>query len=149
MKEANNLDWDLIYMGRKILNVDTAEERVEGSEHMVWAGYSYWTVGYLLSLSGAKKLLEGNPLGKMVPVDEYLPIMYNKHPKEEYWKHFPVRNVKGFSADPMLIYPTHYTGQTNHYSDTETSVLIYDEEEKKQQAATLASVAIAAAKEEL
>lgn len=68
-------------MGRKILNVDTAEERVEGSEHMVWAGYSYWTVGYLLSLSGAKKLLEGNPLGKMVPVDEYLPIMYNKHPK--------------------------------------------------------------------
>ena len=68
-------------MGRKILNVDTAEEPVEGSKHMVWAGYSYWTVGYLLSLSGAKKLLEGNPLGKMVPVDEYLPIMYNKHPK--------------------------------------------------------------------
>ena len=57
------------------------EDRVNGTTNLVWADYSYWTVGYLLSLNGAKKLLEGKPLGKMVPVDEYLPIMYDKHPK--------------------------------------------------------------------
>ena len=56
------------------------EKRVEGSELLVEADYSFWTLGYLLSKSGAKKLLAGNPLGKMVPVDEYLPIMFNKHP---------------------------------------------------------------------
>ena len=56
------------------------EKRVKNSQWLVEADYSFWTLGYLLSLSGAKKLLAGNPLGKMVPVDEYLPIMFNKHP---------------------------------------------------------------------
>ena len=57
------------------------EKSVDGASLLVEADYSYWTLGYLLSISGAKKLLAGNPLGLMVPVDEYLPIMYNKHPK--------------------------------------------------------------------
>jgi len=133
--KANDLEWDLIYLGRKRLNVTLPEDRVNGTTNLVWADYSYWTVGYLLSLNGAKKLLEGKPLGKMVPVDEYLPIMYDKHPKKSYWEKFPVRNLIGFSIDPLVIYPTHYTGQNNHYSDTETSVLMYEkaEEMKKQE----------------
>ena len=56
------------------------EKRVQGSEWLVEADYSFWTLGYLLSNAGAQKLLAGDPLGKMVPVDEYLPIMFNKHP---------------------------------------------------------------------
>ena len=56
------------------------ENRVSGSKWLVEADYSFWTLGYLLSNSGARKLLAGDPLGKMVPVDEYLPIMFNKHP---------------------------------------------------------------------
>ena len=43
--------------------------------------YSYWTLGYLLSRRGAVKLLEAKPLEKMLPVDEYFPIMYNRHPE--------------------------------------------------------------------
>jgi len=101
-----------------------AEKAVEGAPLLVEADYSYWTLGYLLSLSGAKKLLAGKPLGIMVPVDEYLPIMYDKHPKWEYSKHFPVRDLKAFSAEPLLIYPTHYTGQDNHFSDTEAASIV-------------------------
>lgn len=56
------------------------EKSVPGTNILVEADYSYWTLGYMLSLSGAKKLLAGDPLPKMVPVDEYLPIMFNKHP---------------------------------------------------------------------
>ena len=56
------------------------EKSVEDASLLVEADYSFWTLGYLLSNSGAKKLLAGDPLGKMVPVDEYLPIMFNKHP---------------------------------------------------------------------
>ena len=62
------------------MQTEVPEKRVPGSKFLVEADYSFWTLGYLLSLSGAKKLLAGSPLGKMVPVDEYLPIMFNKHP---------------------------------------------------------------------
>ena len=35
--------------------------------------------------SGAKKLLDAEPLTKMVPVDEFVPIMFDRHPNET-WK---------------------------------------------------------------
>ena len=48
---------------------------------LVWAHYSYWTLGYMLHRKGALKLLGQNPLNKMVPIDEYIPIMFDKHPR--------------------------------------------------------------------
>ena len=57
------------------------EPLVEGSQYLVHAGYSYWTLGYMLSHRGAKKLLAAKPLENMVPVDEYLPILFDKHPR--------------------------------------------------------------------
>lgn len=50
-------------------------------KNLVIPDYSYWTLGYALSLQGAKTLLEAQPLSKMLPVDEFLPVMFNKHPK--------------------------------------------------------------------
>ncbi|WAR30593.1 GLT25-like protein [Mya arenaria] len=65
-------DWDLIYLGRKRLN--RKDERfVEGTDNIVWPSYSYWTLSYLLSAQGAKKLLAQMPLQNLLPVDEYLP----------------------------------------------------------------------------
>lgn len=60
------------------MQLETPEKYI--SDWLVEADYSYWTLSYALSLSGAKKLLAGKPLGKMVPVDEYIPILSNKHP---------------------------------------------------------------------
>lgn len=57
------------------------EHYVTGSDKIVWAKYSYWTLGYVIRLSGARKLINGNPLPKMVPVDEYIPIMFDEHPE--------------------------------------------------------------------
>lgn len=37
--------------------VKKSENWVEGSDKLVHASYSYWTLGYALSLEGAKKLL--------------------------------------------------------------------------------------------
>ena len=48
---------------------------------LVHVDYSYWTLCYILSYQGAKKLLKGDPLGKLIPVDEYIPIMFDKHPE--------------------------------------------------------------------
>lgn len=55
------------------------EELILGSMMLVRPSYSYWTLGYLLSLSGAQKLIDAKPFDNLLPVDEYFPIMYNRH----------------------------------------------------------------------
>ncbi|XP_050301712.1 glycosyltransferase 25 family member isoform X2 [Anthonomus grandis grandis] len=127
MSEASKVqNWDLVYFGRKRLR-DQEEPWVEGAKYLVEAGYSYWTLGYALSLSGAQKLLDAKPLTKLVPVDEYLPILFDKHPRENWKGYYPKRDLVALSADPLLIYPTHYTGEEGYISDTEDSVVIPEE----------------------
>ncbi|XP_043940389.1 procollagen galactosyltransferase 1 isoform X2 [Protopterus annectens] len=125
--EEEQLDWDLIYIGRKRMQLEHPEKAVPDVRNLVEADYSYWTLGYVISLQGAQKLLDVQPLSKILPVDEFLPIMFNKHPKSEYMKYFENRNLKAFSAEPLLVYPTHYTGDAGYISDTETSTLWNDE----------------------
>lgn len=117
------LDWELIYIGRKRMQVAEPEKAVPNVPGLVEADYSYWTLGYVLSLAGARKLVGAEPFGKMLPVDEFLPIMYDKHPVAEYKEHYQRRDLRAFSAEPLLIYPTHYTGQPGYLSDTETSTI--------------------------
>uniref|UniRef100_A0A3B4T3J2 Cerebral endothelial cell adhesion molecule n=1 Tax=Seriola dumerili TaxID=41447 RepID=A0A3B4T3J2_SERDU len=124
--ELVELDWDIIYFGRKQVNPGN-EEPVENVRNLVMADYSYWTLSYAISLQGAQKLLNAEPLSKMLPVDEFLPIMYDKHPNEDYKSHFPNRNLQAFSARPLLVQPCHYAGEPKWVSDTETSTLWDDD----------------------
>ncbi|XP_066250477.1 glycosyltransferase 25 family member [Euwallacea similis] len=125
MSEVSRIvpEWDLVYFGRKKMQ-DNDEPWVEGADFLVEAGYSYWTLGYVLSMSGATKLLDAEPLKKLVPVDEYLPILFDKHPKENWKGHYPKRDLIALSAAPLLVYPTHYTGEKGYISDTEDSKVI-------------------------
>lgn len=68
------------YIGRKRMQVDHPEKAVPNIHNLVEADYSYWTLGYMISLQGAEKLLKAEPLKRILPVDEFLPIMYDKHP---------------------------------------------------------------------
>ena len=43
--------------------------------------------------------------------------------RSEYKTHFSPRDLRAFSVEPLLIYPTHYTGDDGYVSDTETSVV--------------------------
>ena len=43
--------------------------------------YSHWTIAYALTIEGARKLIDANPLDNILPVDEFLPIMFDKQPK--------------------------------------------------------------------
>ncbi|XP_038836404.1 procollagen galactosyltransferase 1-like [Salvelinus namaycush] len=125
--ESQGLDWDLIYIGRKRMQVDHPEKSVPNIHNLVEADYSYWTLGYMMSLQGAQKLLRAEPLKRILPVDEFLPVMFNKHPVSDYMEHFEERDLKAFSAEPLLVFPTHYTGDSGYISDTETSV-VWDNE---------------------
>lgn len=81
------------YLGRKRLKHEN-ETWVEGSELLVNVEYSYWTLSYVLSKRGAEKLLKGEPFGRLVPVDEYLPIMFDRHPESRWKDPFPNRDLK-------------------------------------------------------
>lgn len=50
--------------------------------------------------------------------------------RSEYKSHFSPRNLRAFSVEPLLIYPTHYTGDDGYVSDTETSVVWNNEQVK-------------------
>ncbi|XP_021049729.1 inactive glycosyltransferase 25 family member 3 isoform X1 [Mus pahari] len=117
---TQKLSWDLIYLGRKQVNPEE-EVAVEGLPGLVVAGYSYWTLAYTLSLAGARKLLASQPLHRMLPVDEFLPVMFDRHPNDQYKAHFWPRDLQAFSAKPLLASPTHYAGDAEWLSDTETS----------------------------
>lgn len=111
LKEAQMIGgWDLIYFGRKRLQDD--EEYLEQSQNFVKVRYSYWTLGYVLTLAGAKKLLAVNPLQNIIPVDEFLPIMYSSHPNESLIEHFKdSEKLVAWSVAPLLFFPTKYTGE--------------------------------------
>lgn len=71
-----------------------------------------------------------NPLQNLVPVDEYIPIMFGQH-FNHTWKQAFESNEKltAWSAAPLILFPTRYTGEEGYISDTEESDLIQVESE--------------------
>ena len=67
---------------------------VPGSRSVFRAGHSHGGYAYVLSLSGAEKLVRTEPLDRLVPVDEYLPIMFDRHPRPDWTAAFPVRHLQ-------------------------------------------------------
>lgn len=47
--------------------------------------------------------------------------MFDQHVNDTWKSHFAERNLVAWSAAPLLIYPTHYTGESGYISDTEDS----------------------------
>ena len=92
------------YLGRKQVNPGN-EEVVENVRNLVVADYSYWTLSYAISLQGAQKLMNADPLSKMLPVDEFLPIMYDKHPKYVTSDHAVGTSKKGPGRIPPQSLP--------------------------------------------
>ena len=118
------LDWDLIYLGRKKMTPQGDEWYVPGHRYLSTVAYSYWTLGYALSQSGAQKLLNAKPEDKMMALDEFLPIMYDKHPNPKWSKHFSPRNLKAFAVYPVIVTPERYTHDEGYVSDTEASTVV-------------------------
>lgn len=68
--------------------------------------------------------LAAKPLENLLPVDEFLPIMFDQHQITTWKKTFPNRNLVAWSAAQLLLFPTHYTGDQGYSSDTEQSDII-------------------------
>lgn len=64
-----------------------------------------------------------------LPLDPLLPLI-SCPSRSEYKAHFSPRNLRAFSVEPLLVFPTHYTGDDGYVSDTETSVVWNNEHVK-------------------
>lgn len=47
--------------------------------------------------------------------------------RDKYMQYFEQRDLRAFSLAPLLLFPTHYTGERGYFSDTETSTIWDDE----------------------
>lgn len=93
-------NYDMLYIHRKPLELS---EEISISKHINIAKKSYWACGYILTCSGAKKLLSSNYLSNLIPVDEFLPIMYGctVNGFEKLFKQFT--KLDCFAITPSLL----------------------------------------------
>ena len=94
------LTYDMLYIHRKPLDL---ENEIKLTPHINIIKKSYWACGYILTYSGAKKLISANYLENLIPVDEFLPIMYgcNVFGFEKYYEH--CEKIKCYAICPSLL----------------------------------------------
>ncbi|WP_338848752.1 glycosyltransferase family 25 protein [Massilia sp. W12] len=105
-------DWDMLYLGREKLENDIFDHNF-----FVVPGFSYCTYSYILSRKGLDKLLNYHPQKKIIPLDEFLPATYLKHPRHDIAKSIPP-SINAFALKSEMA----YEGPKEIYgSDTENS----------------------------
>ena len=109
--QISDINWEFLYLGRKA--IFEKEERVR--KNVVIPNYSYWTIGYAITKSGANKLLNTNYKKNIIPVDEYIPYLYGR-PNEMIRGRFDYpQNLNAFAADPSIVQP-----QEDAFKNSET-----------------------------
>ena len=111
-------DYDLLYLGRK--NFNDNEEKI--NDNIVKPNFSYWTVAYMLSYIGAKKLIESDYNKQIIPVDEFLPIMYEKSSILKY----QTNNFMAYATKQKIIKPEPNAFETSETEKSEFYTEIYD-----------------------
>ena len=101
---AIDLDYDVIYLGRKTFS--SKKEEVVSEEHgLVIPEFSYWLCSYLVSSTGAKKLIQNEDvfMNNIIPSDEYVPYMCEM---EHFDPDTPNRIAKSFGpvSDKVISY---------------------------------------------
>jgi GR25 family glycosyltransferase involved in LPS biosynthesis len=116
-EEINQLPYDLLYIGRRPLN-EASEQKI--SDSFILPKRSYGTHAYILSLSGAQKLINSNYLQHLLPVDEFLPILYDPdYPHKQYIHYFNQSpRLHTYSLHPLI---TDILGGKDYKSTTYSS----------------------------
>lgn len=119
--------YDLVYLTRK--NLDKTDE-IQLSTNLVIPNYSYWLIGYLLTQSGAAKLIDAKPLDCLIPADEFVPLISEKNSNSInstgtsrcISKYRQVKNLlKILAINPSILEPQYYPSDKLYISDTENS----------------------------
>jgi glycosyl transferase family 25 len=112
--DAVDREWDLVYLGRWVLEPDNDVPVAPG---LVRPAYSYCTFAYMLSARGLAKILDVEFERAIIPVDELLPALYMPHPRADVRLRYPPC-LNAYAFDPPLVtqLPKDVAG-----SDTEAS----------------------------
>lgn len=97
--KEETVSWDFMYLGRmKIWN-----DKEQVCKGIVRPGYSWLSHSYVIKDSGAEKLVNTNFLSSLIPLDEYLPVMYNSHEREDLLEHFKAyEKLNALAIEPNL-----------------------------------------------
>jgi len=108
-------DMDFLYVGRR--DCMSKEPEQEVNKDIVIPKYSYGLHGYILTLEGAKKLLSYSYLQNIFPVDEFLPMIYDKkYPHAFVKKHFPNVSMNCYCLKNNLVKLHPFESNTFHTS---------------------------------
>jgi GR25 family glycosyltransferase involved in LPS biosynthesis len=81
-----DMDFDFLYLSRNKLNniFDLGDEEIV-NEYVVKSKYCFNMHSYIITLNGCKKLTSTKFLDMIIPIDEYVPIMYDyNYPFKQY-----------------------------------------------------------------
>ena len=106
--------YDMVYVHRKPLNA-SGEPKISQHIIKIKKRKSYWTCGYVLTYSGAKKLVDSNYTNNLIPVDEFLPIMYECDVFGYEKIYQSCAKLKCYAITPSLLKLT-----SNAFTDSET-----------------------------
>jgi len=107
LQEVAHEPWDILYVGRSPMENDVRS----ASEHIVEPGYTLWTVGYILRLSGARALLDSNAEKHMVPLDDFFSVAMGLGMDGQYneraiqWGRHIQPILRGLGTNPPLVMP--------------------------------------------
>ena len=113
--ESFESGWDLLYLGRIRNQADMILSHVDLIVH---PGYSYGTYAYAVSNKGVTKLLDAEPLANMIPLDEFLSVMYRQHPSIPAMAYGTENVLSAYAVQPSIALPI------RAYSDTKTGNVV-------------------------
>ena len=105
-------EWDLIYFGR----APPIGKDAPFNKELVKPSFSYCLHAYALSRSGLEKIMKLNYGNNIIPSDEFIPALYEQHPRKDISKLY--KPIDGFKA---YAYKTNLINQDKTISDTEES----------------------------
>jgi glycosyl transferase, family 25 len=112
VSELSGSDWDFCYLGRLPIEADRA-----ATSRLVRPGYSHCTYAYMLSRVGGNKLVSARLRDRVMPIDEFIPALYTRHPRADVAIEIaPV--LVAFAVDPPLV---RQRSKDDAGSDTEDS----------------------------
>ncbi|KTF73892.1 hypothetical protein cypCar_00023759 [Cyprinus carpio] len=125
---------DRMLRSLEVLGIDfTLTDAVDGNIFRYYTTIKYDSFQFLLS-PRALNSTQLRALGiEMLPgyKDPYSDRVLTKGEIGCFLSHYNIwkkqRNLKAFSVQPLLLFPTHYTGEPGYFSDTETSTIWDDE----------------------
>jgi collagen beta-1,O-galactosyltransferase len=97
---------------------------IEVNDNIVIPKYCYNASSYIITYNGAKKLLNANLMKHFLPIDEFLPIMYDSdYPHKKYSKYYEkYPKLKTFAIKNNI---TDQESRINFPSDVENSDIYF------------------------